>query len=103
MLTPPSNLEASAASCHSISRDGERRQLTAVFYDIVDSTNLLMHCDPEVLRDVQRRVHEAAYSIFQSNGGSIDHIAGDGGCGYFGVPLPVENGATGAVSAALEL
>jgi predicted ATPase/class 3 adenylate cyclase len=62
-----------------------------------------MHCDPEVLRDVQRRVHEAAYSIFQSNGGSIDHIAGDGGCGYFGVPLPVENGATGAVSAALEL
>jgi class 3 adenylate cyclase/predicted ATPase len=82
---------------------GERRQITALFYDIVNSTALLQTLDPEDFGIAQRRVHSEAAAVFEKYGGYLERILGDGGCAYFGYPAPVEDAAEAAVSAALEL
>ncbi len=82
---------------------GERRQLTALFYDIVDSTALLHELDPEDFGIAQRAIHLEAAAAIRSHGGHVEHIQGDGGCAFFGYPEPTEDAAECAVAAALEL
>jgi class 3 adenylate cyclase len=82
---------------------GERRQLTALFYDIVGSTALLSTVDPEDFGIAQRRVHTEVVAVLNEYGGYLDRVIGDGGCGYFGYPMPAEDAAEAAVSAALDI
>src|SRR5262245_4586051 len=49
--------------------DGERRQLTVLFCDLVDSTALSTRLDPEELRDVVRTYQQTSATV-------IDHYAG---------------------------
>ena len=81
---------------------GERRQVTVVFYDIVDSTALLSAVDPEDFGLAQRTVHTTAAQVTRHFGGHLERIVGDGGCAYFGYPTAAEDAAEDAVSAALE-
>src|SRR5438034_1398398 len=64
---------------------------------------VLVRSDPEDYRRRQRHIHDLAVDVFTTHGGYVDLIVGDGGCVYFGAPLPSENCAEEAVSAALEL
>jgi predicted ATPase/class 3 adenylate cyclase len=82
---------------------GERRQLTALFYDVVGSTELLHRLDPEDFGRVQRQLHRRAAAIISENGGHLDRLMGDGGAAYFGFPNPVEDAAVCAVTAAFQL
>ncbi|MBM6594042.1 AAA family ATPase [Microvirga pudoricolor] len=82
---------------------GERRQVTAFFYDIVGSTQLLHAFDPEEFGLVQRRVHSLAAASIQEQGGHLDTLRGDGGAAYFGYPAPSETAAESAVAAGLDL
>ena len=82
---------------------GERRQITAVFYDIVNSTALLSDWDPEDYEYIQRQIHATAASIIKNFDGHFDRILGDGGCAFFGYPTPAEDAAAAAVSASLEI
>jgi len=82
---------------------GERRQVTAVFYDIVDSTQLLQRLDPEDFALLQRRVHAQAAAAIRGNGGYLEGLHGDGGSAYFGFPVSSEDAAECAVAAGLEL
>jgi predicted ATPase/class 3 adenylate cyclase len=84
-------------------RHGERRQITALFYDLVGSTALLNRLDPEEYRFLQRRAHAEASSIIRKHGGYVDQLLGDGACAYFGYPTAAEDAAESAVQAALEL
>jgi predicted ATPase/class 3 adenylate cyclase len=84
-------------------RGGERRQVTALFYDIVGSTTLLNSLDPEDFGVIQRRVHSETAAVLHKHGGYLDRVLGDGGCAYFGYPAPTEDAAEAAVSAALEI
>ncbi|OCP05254.1 MULTISPECIES: AAA family ATPase [unclassified Ensifer] len=82
---------------------GERRQVTALFYDIVGSTELLLSSDPEKYLHSIANLHNSSEDIIRRCGGNLNRRLGDGGCGYFGYPEQIEDAAERAVQAALEL
>lgn len=82
---------------------GERRQVTALFYDIVGSTTLLHQLDPEEFGALQRSLHKEAAALISRNSGYLERVQGDGGCAYFGFPEPKEDAAECAVTSAIEL
>lgn len=88
---------------HARSLSGERTQVTALFYDIVGSAELLNRLDPEEFGVVQRAVHLEALAAIRDRGGRIERMQGDGGCAYFGIPTSQEDAADAAVAAALEI
>ncbi|MEZ0211589.1 MAG: AAA family ATPase [Xanthobacteraceae bacterium] len=82
---------------------GERRQVTALFYDIVGSTELLGTLDPEDYGALQHRLHSAAAEAIEAAGGHMDGLLGDGGFAYFGLPVPLEDAAEAAVACAFDV
>ncbi|MBO1908635.1 AAA family ATPase [Microvirga sp. 3-52] len=82
---------------------GERRQITALFYDIVNSTSLLSSLDPEDYELGQHRIHGLVADIVERFDGYLDRSVGDGGLAFFGYPTSIESSAEAAVAAALEI
>jgi TOMM system kinase/cyclase fusion protein len=91
---PPSSVEPPPL-------DGERRQLTVMFCDLVDSTALATQLDPEELREVVRAYQEACAKVVARYDGHIAQYLGDGVLVYFGYPLAHEDDAQRAVRAGL--
>jgi class 3 adenylate cyclase/predicted ATPase len=81
----------------------ERRQLTVLFADLVDSTALAERLDPEDLRDLMRQYVALCGRIVGARGGEIAEVAGDGVVVFFGHPKAFEDAAERAVLAGLEL
>ena len=81
--------------------DAERRQLTVLFCDLVDSTVLAGQLDPEELREVVRAYQEACAKVIARFEGHIAQYLGDGLLVYFGYPLAHEDDAQRAVRAGL--
>lgn len=84
-------------------RVGERRQLTALFCDIVDSTGIAERLDPEDLSDLIRRYRLLCAGVVQRFQGYIAQYQGDGLLAYFGYPQAREDSAERAVRAGLEI
>ncbi|WP_064713339.1 ATP-binding protein [Rhizobium bangladeshense] len=82
---------------------GERRQVTALFYDIVGSTELLLRSEPEKFFRSVSALHQSAETIINKHGGFLHQRLGDGGCCFFGFPEQSEDAAESAVQASLEL
>jgi class 3 adenylate cyclase len=85
----------------SSSPDAERRQLTVLFCDLVDSTALSSQLDPEDLRVVVRAYQEACAKVVACFEGHIAQYLGDGLLVYFGYPQAHEDDAQRAIHAAL--
>jgi len=83
------------------SPDAERRQLTVMFCDLVDSTILSGQLDPEDLRAVVRAYQETCARVIARFEGHIAQYLGDGLLVYFGYPLAHEDDAQRAVRAGL--
>jgi predicted ATPase/class 3 adenylate cyclase len=83
--------------------EAERRQLTVMFCDLVDSTELSSRLDAEAYRDVVRSYQEAASGSVARYDGHIAQYLGDGVLTYFGYPRAHEDDAERAVRAALAL
>jgi class 3 adenylate cyclase/predicted ATPase len=81
--------------------DAERRQLTVMFCDLVDSTALSSQLDPEDLREVVRAYQETCAKVIARFEGHIAQYLGDGLLVYFGYPLAHEDDARRAVQAGL--
>src|SRR5713101_2042236 len=81
--------------------DAERRQLTVLFCDLVDSTVLASQLDPEDLREVVRAYQETCAKVIARFEGHIAQYLGDGLLVYFGYPLAHEDDAQRAVRAGL--
>src|SRR5207244_9847101 len=81
--------------------EAERRQLTVLFCDLVDSTPLASQLDPEDLREVVRAYQEACAKVVARYEGHIAQYLGDGLLVYFGYPLAHEDDAQRAVRAGL--
>jgi class 3 adenylate cyclase/predicted ATPase len=81
--------------------DAERRQLTVLFCDLVDSTVLAGQLDPEDLREVIRAYQEVCAKVIARFEGHIAQYLGDGLLVYFGYPLAHEDDAQRAVRAGL--
>ena len=58
--------------------DAERRQLTVMFCDLVDSTRLASQLDPEDLREVVRAYQQTCAEVIQPFDGHIAQYLGDG-------------------------
>lgn len=83
--------------------DAERRQLTVLICDMVESTTLASKLDPEELRRVMGIYLDACVNAVTSLGGFIAKYTGDGIVAYFGYPAALEDAAERAVRAGLEL
>jgi TOMM system kinase/cyclase fusion protein len=105
---PPATLadQAMPASPPATRREAleaERRQLTVLFCDLVDSTALAARLDPEELREVVRAYQAACAEVIGRFEGHIAQYLGDGLLVYFGYPLAHEDDAQRAVRAGLEI
>src|SRR5215813_6066640 len=83
------------------SPDAERRQLTVMFCDLVDSTKLSSQLDPEDWRDVVRAYQRVCTDVIQRYDGHIAQLLGDGLLVYFGYPQAHEDDAQRAVRTGL--
>jgi class 3 adenylate cyclase/tetratricopeptide (TPR) repeat protein len=81
----------------------ERRQLTVMFCDMVDSTALSARLDPEDLHEIIRRYQESCAEVITRFEGHIGHYIGDGILVYFGYPKAHEDDAHRAIRAGLEI
>src|SRR5499433_2277227 len=81
--------------------DAERRQLTLMFCDLVDSTKLSSQLDPEDYREVVRAYQTACTEVIQRYDGHIAQLLGDGLLVYFGYPQAHEDDAQRAVRTGL--
>jgi class 3 adenylate cyclase/tetratricopeptide (TPR) repeat protein len=83
------------------SPNAERRQLTVLFCDLVDSTVLSTQLDPEDLREVVRAYQATCAEVIQRFDGHIAQYLGDGVLVYFGYPQAHEDDAQRAVRSGL--
>jgi class 3 adenylate cyclase len=83
--------------------DAERRQLTVMFTDLVDSTALSTKLDPEDMRFVISAYHKCVAETIARFDGFVSKYMGDGVLIYFGYPQAHEDDAERAVRAGLAL
>ncbi|HEY8727110.1 MAG TPA: BTAD domain-containing putative transcriptional regulator [Gaiellaceae bacterium] len=81
----------------------DRRTVTVVFCDLVDSTRLAAELDPEVYRGLMSRYFEAVRAPIERHGGTVEKFIGDAVMAVFGVPQLHEDDALRAVRAAAEI
>jgi class 3 adenylate cyclase len=82
-------------------RQAERRQLTVMFADLVDSTKLAVLLDPEDKKDLIARFQQAVSDQLVRFGGYVAKPLGDGLLIYFGWPEAHEDDAERAVRSGL--
>lgn len=83
--------------------DSERRQLTFLFCDVVDSTVLSEKLDPEDLSDLLSSYQTVCRDAVALYEGHVSQFLGDGIMSYFGYPIAHEDDAVRATRAALRL
>ncbi|MEU5275290.1 adenylate/guanylate cyclase domain-containing protein [Streptomyces asoensis] len=81
----------------------QRKVITALFCDLVGSTELSGALEPETLRSVVLRYFDAMRRGIESHGGTVEKFIGDAVMAVFGVPYVHEDDAHRAASAALEM
>jgi class 3 adenylate cyclase/predicted ATPase len=82
---------------------GERRHVTVMFCDLVDSTGIAAQLDAEEWRDLVGAYLDGACAAVTELGGKVAKKLGDGLMALFGYPVAQENDAERAVRAALSI
>src|SRR5262245_18520364 len=105
-MPPPATPDVSPAQAEAApvtppTPEAERRQLTVMFCDLVDSTKLSSQLDPEEYRDVVRAYQRVCTDVIQRYDGHIAQLLGDGLLIYFGYPHAHEDDAQRAVRTGL--
>lgn len=101
--TAPEPVSKSTGSRGIHRGEAERRQLTVMFCDLVDSTALSGQMDPEEYREVLAAYQSAVSTPIQRYGGFIARYMGDGLLAYFGYPQAHEDDAERAVRSGLDI
>jgi class 3 adenylate cyclase/tetratricopeptide (TPR) repeat protein len=81
----------------------DRRQLTVMFCDLVDSTALTAQLDPEDMGDLLRAFQRAVAAAVARFDGHVAKWTGDGASVYFGYPRAHEDDAERATRASIAL
>jgi class 3 adenylate cyclase/tetratricopeptide (TPR) repeat protein len=81
----------------------ERKVITALFCDVVGSTELAERLDPEDVDRLMRTYHSLARRRVESHGGSGEKFIGDAVVGVFGAPAVHEDDPSRAFHAALSI
>jgi class 3 adenylate cyclase/tetratricopeptide (TPR) repeat protein len=97
------NSQEATDSLESLVGPGESKQLTILFYDLVDSTELSRRiCDPESWLEIQNSIHTKFGVILTDHGGYQYDVQGDGAFYLFGL-RSMGDPVAGAANAALAL
>src|SRR6266404_1341547 len=83
--------------------EGENKQVTVRFCDLVDSTETAQRLGPEGMHSLLNRFFELALTQVHFYEGTINQFLGDGFMALFGAPVAHEDHARRAVLAALGL
>lgn len=81
----------------------ERRRLTVMFVDLVESTELSFRMDPEDLRGLIRAFQGVVAGQAKAYGAYVAQYLGDGAMVYFGYPAAHEDDAERAIRTALAI
>jgi class 3 adenylate cyclase/tetratricopeptide (TPR) repeat protein len=84
-------------------RPKDRRIITVLFADVVDSTRLIADNDPELAAGILMPAIELLATTAEGFGGTVTHRLGDGLVALFGVPLVLEDHAVRACHAAVAM
>ena len=82
---------------------GHRREITALFADLRGFTAFAEQAEPEEVLGVLREYHNAVGELAVSNGGTVEHFAGDGLMVFFNDPQPIADHQLAAVRTACEM
>src|SRR6516164_2159929 len=96
-------LRSSRAEPRGSSLAGERRHLTVLFCDLVNSTSLAAQLDPEEWREIVADYHRAAAQAIERYSGHVAQYLGDGVMAFFGYPEAHDNDAERAARAGLAI
>jgi class 3 adenylate cyclase/tetratricopeptide (TPR) repeat protein len=91
------------ASVTPSSIEGERRQLTVMFCDMVGFTELASRVDPEILQKIIRVYEDTCAAAITRYDGYVFQRLGDGIVAFFGYPLAHEGEAERAIRAGLDI
>jgi class 3 adenylate cyclase len=83
--------------------EAERRYITVLFCELVDSTTLAGHLGPEDFREVVRAYHQSCAEVIHRFDGYLAQYLGDGVLVYFGYPMAHEDDAQRAVQTGLSI
>ncbi len=83
--------------------EGERKQVTVLFGDVADSSQLAQQVDPEVMHQVMDQVLRLMAEAVHRYEGTVNQYLGDGLMALFGAPVALEDHALRAVQAGLAL
>lgn len=81
----------------------QRKVVSILFADVVESTAFAADRDPEVVRSKMQRYFKRIGEIAGAYGGTVEKFAGDAAMVVFGVPAVHDDDAERAVRAALEI
>jgi class 3 adenylate cyclase/tetratricopeptide (TPR) repeat protein len=83
--------------------EGEHKQVTVLFCDLVESTRLAEQVTPETMHEIMDRVLKLMAEAIHRYGGTVNQFLGDGVMALFGAPMALEDHALRAVQAALAI
>src|ERR671920_573652 len=83
--------------------DGERKHVTVLFADVVDSTGLGERLDPEQVAEIMNGVFAFLNASVTDYGGTVARLLGDAIVAFFGAPVAHEDDAERAVRAGLDI
>lgn len=83
--------------------EGEQRQITVLFCDLVGSSALAQQLDPEDLRSLIHTYYSLCCRVIEESGGFVARVIGDGILAYFGYPQAREDAAECAIRAGLRI
>jgi class 3 adenylate cyclase/tetratricopeptide (TPR) repeat protein len=83
--------------------EGERKQVTVLFCDIVDSSQLAERLEPEAMHEVMDGALRLMAEAVHRYEGTVNQFLGDGLMALFGAPVALEDHAFRAVQAALAI
>lgn len=83
--------------------EGERKQVTVLFCDVVDSSRLAEQLDPEAMHEIMDRVLRLMAEAVHRYEGTVNQFLGDGLMALFGAPAAIEDHAVRGVESALAI
>jgi class 3 adenylate cyclase/tetratricopeptide (TPR) repeat protein len=82
---------------------GERKEVTVLFCDVVESSGLAERLDPEAMHQIMDQALRLMAEAIHRYEGTVNQFLGDGLMALFGAPVALEDHALRAVMAALRI
>ena len=86
-----------------VALEGERKQVTVLFCDIVESSRLAERLDPEAMHEIMDQALRLMAEAIHRYEGTVNQFLGDGLMALFGAPVALEDHAFRGVQAALAI